>query len=90
MFVRYKHRWFKLTGIKGENDETPLQILNDRNDYKRWVSGTTGYTYVDACMKCLQSTGYLHDSGRCAVAMFLTKVLKCDWRWGAEAFRYRK
>merc|ERR1711997_1319481 len=72
----------------GEHDDTPLQILNDRNDYKRWVSGTTGYTYVDACMKCLQSTGYLHDSGRCAVAMFLTKVLKCDWRWGAEAFRY--
>lgn len=89
MFVKFKHRWFKLTGIKGEHGaETSLVIINDRNDYKRWVSGTTGYTYVDACMKCLQSTGYLHDNGRCVVAMFLTKVLKCDWRWGAEAFRY--
>ena len=57
-----------------------------REHFDRWCEGTTGYPFVDAAMRCLNETGWMHNRLRMVVAMFLTKDLLCDYRWGEEYF----
>lgn len=66
-----------------------IQWRNDENEFKRWCNGTTGYPIVDAGMRQLNQTGYMHNRVRMIVASFLTKHLLIDWRWG-EAFFAQK
>ncbi len=47
-----------------------------------WSEGKTGFPYIDACMRCLQATGYLHFRGRAMLVSFLTHHLWQDWRLG--------
>lgn len=56
-------------------------------EFERWKNGETGYPLVDAGMRELNSTGYMHNRTRMAVADFLTRHLLIDWRWGEEYFR---
>ena len=49
-----------------------------------WKNGDTGYPVVDACMKQLSETGWMHNRGRMIVASFLTKDLFIDWREGEK------
>ncbi|MCS6824333.1 MAG: DNA photolyase family protein [Cytophagaceae bacterium] len=58
----------------------------DEAQFKRWCEGTTGYPLVDAGMRELNSTGYMHNRVRMVVASFLTKHLLIDWRWGEAYF----
>lgn len=51
-----------------------------------WQNGETGFPVVDACMKQLNTTGYLHNRGRLIVASFLVKTLLIDWREGERYF----
>ncbi len=48
--------------------------------YQRWLTGKTGYPLVDACMRQLHHTGWLHFRGRCLVVSFVTQTLWMDWR----------
>jgi len=57
-----------------------------REDFQRWCEGVTGYPLVDAAMRNFNATGWMHNRLRMIVAMFLTKDLLCDWRWGEEYF----
>lgn len=59
---------------------------NDKNFLKRWQTGMTGYPIVDAGMRELWHTGYMHNRVRMIVASFLTKDLFIDWRLGASWF----
>ena len=59
---------------------------NDEADFKRWCDGQTGYPIVDAGMRELNQTGYMHNRIRMVVASFLTKHLLIDWRWGEAYF----
>ena len=52
-----------------------------------WVKGKTGYAIVDAAMKQLAKSGWMHNRARMIVASVLTKNLGVDWRWGQEYFR---
>ena len=52
-----------------------------------WVKGETGYPVVDAAMKQIAETGWMHNRSRMIVASILTKNLGVDWRWGQEYFR---
>ncbi|HMO77951.1 MAG TPA: deoxyribodipyrimidine photo-lyase [Candidatus Paceibacterota bacterium] len=52
-----------------------------------WIIGETGYPVVDAAMKQLATTGWMHNRARMIVASVLTKNLGVDWRWGQEYFR---
>lgn len=52
-----------------------------------WVRGETGYPVVDAAMKQIAATGWMHNRSRMIVASILTKNLGVDWRWGQEYFR---
>lgn len=52
-----------------------------------WIKGETGYPVVDAAMKQIAATGWMHNRSRMIVASILTKNLGVDWRWGQEYFR---
>ena len=54
--------------------------------FKAWCDGKTGYPLVDAAMRQLNETGYMHNRLRMVVASFLTKDLGLDWRWGEAYF----
>jgi deoxyribodipyrimidine photo-lyase len=54
--------------------------------FQAWCSGMTGYPIVDAAMRCLNSTGWMHNRLRMIVAMFLTKDLLISWRRGERYF----
>lgn len=54
--------------------------------FKKWCEGTTGFPIVDAAMRQLNQTGYMHNRGRMIVASFLTKDLGIDWRDGERYF----
>lgn len=57
--------------------------------FKHWCAGTTGFPLVDAAMRCLNATGFLHNRLRMVVAMFLTKDMRLDWRLGERYFATR-
>lgn len=59
---------------------------NDEEEYKKWCEGQTGYPMVDAGMRQLNQTGYMHNRVRMVVASFLCKHLLIDWRWGEVYF----
>lgn len=59
---------------------------NDRQEFERWCSGETGVPIVDAGMRELNQTGYMHNRVRMITASFLTKHLLIDWRWGERYF----
>lgn len=59
---------------------------NHAAEFKAWCEGKTGYPIVDAGMRELNATGYMHNRVRMIVASFLTKHLLIDWRWGEAYF----
>lgn len=63
-----------------------IRWRNNEDEFKRWCEGTTGYPIVDAGMRELNETGFMHNRVRMIVASFLTKHLLIDWRWGADYF----
>lgn len=60
--------------------------LNSEKDFARWREGTTGYPLVDAGMRQLNETGFMHNRLRMVTASFLCKHLLIDWRWGEAYF----
>ncbi|MBV8388671.1 MAG: deoxyribodipyrimidine photo-lyase [Mucilaginibacter sp.] len=63
-----------------------IQWVNNEQQFKAWCNGETGYPLVDAGMRELNATGYMHNRVRMIVASFLTKDLLIDWRWGEQYF----
>lgn len=63
-----------------------LEWLNNKKHFEAWCNGNTGYPIVDAAMKQLTQTGWMHNRLRMIVASFLTKHLLIDWRWGEQYF----
>ncbi|MDE3253521.1 MAG: deoxyribodipyrimidine photo-lyase [Bacteroidota bacterium] len=63
-----------------------IQWRNDENEFQRWCDGMTGYPIVDAGMRELNATGFMHNRVRMITASFLTKHLLIDWRWGEAYF----
>jgi deoxyribodipyrimidine photo-lyase len=63
-----------------------LPWRHDKDDFSRWCSGQTGIPIIDAAMRQLLETGWMHNRLRMVTAMFLTKNLFIDWRWGEQFF----
>ncbi len=59
---------------------------NNPDEFEKWKKGETGYPMVDAGMRELNQTGYMHNRVRMVVASFLCKHLLIDWRWGEAYF----
>jgi deoxyribodipyrimidine photo-lyase len=66
-----------------------IKWRNNEEEFKKWCEGKTGYPMVDAGMRELNATGYMHNRMRMVTASFLVKHLLIDWRWG-EAYFDRK
>ena len=63
-----------------------IQWRNNKNEFKAWCRGETGYPMVDAGMRQLNATGFMHNRVRMVTASFLCKHLLVDWRWGESYF----
>lgn len=71
-----------------EGNFRPKEIrwLNEEHHFSAWCNGETGFPIVDAAMRQLRMTGWMHNRLRMVVASFLTKDLLVDWRWGEKYF----
>ncbi len=72
------------TAFKPKYDR--IMWRNNEEEFEKWKSGKTGYALVDAGMRELNQTGYMHNRVRMLVASFLCKHLLIDWRWGEAYF----
>lgn len=63
-----------------------IEWRNNENEFERWCNGATGYPLVDAGMRELNETGFMHNRVRMVAASFLCKHLLIDWRWGESYF----
>lgn len=63
-----------------------IEWRNDEKEFQLWCEGKTGYPIVDAGMRQLNETGFMHNRVRMITASFLTKHLLIDWRWGEAYF----
>ena len=84
IMVLYHHPQSVNQAIKPKYD----YILWENNEahFAAWCKGKTGYPIVDAGMRELNETGFMHNRVRMIVASFLTKHLLLDWRWGETYF----
>ncbi len=60
--------------------------INNPDDFQKWCNGQTGYPIVDAGMRELNKTGFMHNRVRMLAASFLCKHLLIDWKWGERYF----
>ena len=70
----------KYRNIKWPSDKTSMDKFN------KWCKGETGYPIVDACMRELNTSGYMHNRGRLITANFLCRLLHMDWKLGEKYF----
>lgn len=63
-----------------------VQWRNNNGEFEKWCQGKTGYPLVDAGMRQMNASGWMHNRCRMVVAMFLTKDLMMDWRKGEKYF----
>jgi deoxyribodipyrimidine photo-lyase len=72
------------SSFKPAYDRIPWR--NNEQEFEAWKNGQTGYPFVDAGMRELLHTGFMHNRVRMIVASFLSKHLLIDWRWGEAWF----
>ena len=77
---KYGHRIFAFSGINGRRPATSFYPQR----FQKWCQGNTPYPIVNACMKQLNSTGYMSNRGRQLVASCFVHELDLDWRYGAS------
>ncbi|MEQ3696321.1 MAG: deoxyribodipyrimidine photo-lyase [Pseudomonadales bacterium] len=86
----YRHLMFAYPDISKNRAFQPYTDLihwdNSEEHFQAWCEGKTGFPIVDAAMRCLNSTGWMHNRLRMVVASFLCKDLMIDWRWGEGYF----
>jgi deoxyribodipyrimidine photo-lyase len=80
---------FHFPFVRQQSFRADLRAIPWRNnpaEFTAWQAGLTGYPVVDAAMRQLNATGWMHNRARMIVASFLTKDLLIDWRWGERYF----
>ena len=80
------YHWPELPGVNLQKKFDRFPWANDEEARRAWQEGATGYPFVDAGMRQLWRTGYMHNRVRMVTASFLVKNLLQDWRHGAEFF----
>lgn len=76
----------KVVGHSFKPEYDQIRWRNNEKEFEAWCKGMTGYPIVDAGMRELNATGFMHNRVRMIVASFLTKHLLIDWRWGEGYF----
>jgi deoxyribodipyrimidine photo-lyase len=85
-FMMILHHFPKVVGQSFKQGYDTIQWMNNDEHFQRWCEGKTGYPIVDAGMRELNTTGFMHNRVRMITASFLTKHLLIDWRWGENYF----
>ncbi|MHA8086299.1 cryptochrome/photolyase family protein [Aquirufa sp. Wall-65K1] len=76
-------------GLAFRKEYDRMNWRNNEQEFEAWKNGQTGYPIVDAGMRELNQTGFMHNRVRMIVASFLVKHLLIDWRWGEAYFAER-
>lgn len=84
MSILYHYPHVVSSAFKRQYDR--IEWNNNVEYFEKWCNGQTGYPIVDAGMRQLNATGFMHNRVRMIVASFLTKHLLIDWRWGEAYF----
>lgn len=83
-YILYHYPHTQKQSFRPEYDR--IEWENNEEHFKAWCAGKTGYPLVDAGMRELNESGFMHNRVRMLVASFLTKHLLIDWRWGEAYF----
>jgi deoxyribodipyrimidine photo-lyase len=83
-FIIWHFPYSTKNSFKPKYDQIPW--INNEKQFNSWCEGTTGYPIVDAGMRELNTTGFMHNRVRMITASFLVKHLLIDWRWGEAYF----
>jgi len=84
MMILWHFPYAAFDSFKKQYDK--IKWRNNEAEFKSWCKGNTGYPIVDAGMRQLNETGWMHNRVRMVVASFLSKHLLIDWRWGEAYF----
>jgi deoxyribodipyrimidine photo-lyase len=84
MMILYHFPHAAKNSFKSQYDR--IEWRNNEDEFKAWCEGKTGFPIVDAGMRELNTTGFMHNRVRMIVASFLVKDLLIDWRWGEAYF----
>lgn len=84
MMILFHFPYVEKSAFKPAYDRIPWR--NNEKEFKAWCEGKTGYPIVDAGMRELNETGFMHNRVRMITASFLVKHLLIDWRWGEAYF----
>ena len=85
----YAHLMWHYPELLGQEMQEKYRTLrweNDKEKFEKWCRGKTGFPIVDAAMRELNQTGWMHNRMRMTVASFLIKDLHIDWQWGERYF----
>lgn len=85
-FTHLAFHYPRVFGNAFQEKYNALRWENDEVKFRRWCEGTTGFPIVDAGMRQMNATGYMHNRVRMITASFLCKDLHIDWRWGEKYF----
>lgn len=85
-FAHVLHSYPNVVGAAYQEKYRNLDWENDKEHIKRWKEGKTGFPLVDAAMREMNKTGYMHNRGRMTAASVLIKTLRVDWRIGEQYF----
>jgi deoxyribodipyrimidine photo-lyase len=80
------HHFPHVVGHAFKRELEDVVFENDPGKWRAWCAGQTGYPLVDAAMRQIDRTGYMHNRLRMVAASFLVKDLHVDWRWGERYF----
>lgn len=84
MMILYHYPHSAVSSFRPEYDR--IKWRNNEKEFEAWCNGETGYPIVDAGMRELNATGFMHNRVRMITASFLCKDLLIDWRWGEMYF----
>ena len=85
----FAHVLYCYPEVVGQSYQPKYRSLNwsqSKTNIEKWKNGMTGFPLVDACMREMNTSGYMHNRGRMTTASFLIKTLLIDWRVGEQYF----
>lgn len=85
-FMQILYHFPKVVTDNFKSKYNGIKWRNHQGEFEKWCKGETGYELVDAGMRQLNTTGYMHNRVRMLTASFLCKHLLIDWRWGEAYF----
>lgn len=85
-FVHVGYHYPEILGSAFHEKYNKINWRRDEQDFQAWCEGRTGFPIVDAGMRELNATGFMHNRVRMVTASLLVKDLQIDWRWGEKYF----